>query len=220
MVFLSEMRPMLDLGDKDLLASFVGERFSNDYLIDLLSCGNSDAVKVSLLCLSYTGTLDEQQAVAALLHHEDPMVVQLADQALWSIWFRACEGHGHATLLAAVHLISENNIPEAERMLTGMIERCPDFAEAYNQRAICRFLREDYTNAIADCKSTLARCPLHFGAMAGMAHSYAALGQIDEALAVYDAVLRIHPTLDGIAESIAQLKSCSKLDHAHMQQQS
>jgi tetratricopeptide (TPR) repeat protein len=82
----------------------------------------------------------------------------------------------------------------------------PDFAEAYNQRAIAHYLQEEFQFSIADCWRAAERMPCHFGAWAGMGHCYAHLGQREEALESYQRALEINPHLDCVRQAVAELR--------------
>jgi tetratricopeptide (TPR) repeat protein len=89
---------------------------------------------------------------------------------------------------------------------TRATELDPTFAEAYNQRAITKYLNERYEESIADCREAVERMPCHFGALAGLGHCHAHQGRLAEAVACYERALEINPHLDGIREAIAELK--------------
>jgi len=65
---------------------------------------------------------------------------------------------------------------------------------------------EEWSKAIQDCKQTVALNPYHFGALAGIAHVYLKLGEIDAAIDAYKQALTINPNLFPIAEAILQLR--------------
>jgi tetratricopeptide (TPR) repeat protein len=90
--------------------------------------------------------------------------------------------------------------------MDAIIRTSPMFAEAYNQRAIVRFLRSDYVGALADYQQAIAINSVHFGAMAGLGHCFAALGRHLDALGAYRMALEVHPRMDGIRTAIAQIK--------------
>jgi tetratricopeptide (TPR) repeat protein len=81
------------------------------------------------------------------------------------------------------------------------------FAEAYNQRAIVRFLRDQYEESIADCRKTVRLMPSHFGAWAGMGHCFLHLGQMPHALKAYERALAINPHLTGLRETMAEIQA-------------
>ena len=82
----------------------------------------------------------------------------------------------------------------------------PAFAEAYNQRAIVRYLQERYEESVEDCRRAVEHIPLHFGAWAGMGHCHAHLGRLNEAVACYKKVVAIHPTFGGVPDVLQELE--------------
>jgi tetratricopeptide (TPR) repeat protein len=81
----------------------------------------------------------------------------------------------------------------------------PQFAEPYNQRAIARFLKEEFEESIADYRKAVRLMPCHFGALAGMGHSFLHLGQLEHALQNYERAIAINPHLSCISQTIAEI---------------
>lgn len=94
----------------------------------------------------------------------------------------------------------------AVEKFTQAIQEDSEFAEAYNQRAIALYLSERFPEAVEDCKAALTRVPQHFGAMSGMGHCHAHLGQWRQAKHCYRLALAIHPRLEGIQCSLEQIE--------------
>ena len=86
----------------------------------------------------------------------------------------------------------------------------PDFAEAYNQRAIAKYLQERYEESIRDCRRAVERMPCHFGAWAGMGHCHAHQGRAAEAIEAYERALLINPHLEGIRQAVDELRATLK----------
>jgi hypothetical protein len=74
-----------------------------------------------------------------------------------------------------------------------VIETAPTYAEAWNQRAFVRFLREKDAGALSDLEKTIELEPDHFGALAGMYHVLMRMGRSRAAVASCHARLTIHP---------------------------
>lgn len=208
--FVCRLRPVFERSDVVELLRFLSEHYSPSELTDLLSCEDHEVVNTSLVCLSFSGTMADSPTIARLLHHHDSSTVGFAEHALWSIWFRTADPLSNAALYRAVQIISENAYCAAIEHLTLLIQQKQDFAEAYNQRSIAHFLAGDYETAIADCEQTLRLNPHHFGALATLGHSHAAMGNVSAAQNAYRAVLGLHPRLDGIKQS---LESIAELTH-------
>jgi len=205
--FVRQVRPVLERRDAEALARYLRRDWPNERLRSLLECGHDDAVRVAIVCLSLTGTMADTHAVAVLLQDGDAETARLAEHALWSIWFQAGDDEANVGLVNAVRLIGENRLAEAAAHLDEVVRRSPTFAEAYNQRAIVHFLEGNYPAAIADCRRTLRLNGHHFGALAGLAHNYVSLGQLERALDTYHHALTVHPRLEGIRQSISQIRA-------------
>ena len=85
------------------------------------------------------------------------------------------------------------------------IQADPQFAEAYNQRAMVHYLREAFQESLDDCLQATKFMPLHFGAWAGAGHCHASLGNTRQALYCYERAKRINPHLECVDAIIAWL---------------
>jgi tetratricopeptide (TPR) repeat protein len=143
----------------------------------------------------------EREALEAL-RGDDPGRVARAEAALWTMWCRSGRADLDAGLAEAIAAMERRDFAGAEQRLTGLIERAPDWAEAWNKRATVRYLAEDYAGAIADCRQTLARKPHHFGALSGQGLCHMALGQHREAAAMFRRTLDVHPSLRAVRQNL------------------
>jgi tetratricopeptide (TPR) repeat protein len=116
-----------------------------------------------------------------------------ATEELWQIWFEQKGEAGLQRLQRAQVLLQEGETNAAETLLTQLIHDLPDFAEAWNRRAVLYFMRGQYRKAIADCQATLSRNPIHFGALHGLGLSYASLGEYSNAIHAFRQALEIQP---------------------------
>lgn len=180
--------------------------YSPDQITALLSCRDCDARKVAALSLSLVGGRCCIDPLAERLRDPDVMTNQMAEHALWSIWFRCGTQAANAELARGTQCLSDRKFECAFKHFGRAIELDPDFAEAYNQRAIVRYLQERYEESIDDCGRTVENMPLHFGAWAGMGHCHAHLGRLRDAVECYRRALSINPHLDGIPQTIQELQ--------------
>jgi tetratricopeptide (TPR) repeat protein len=204
--FISTLQPSLSQGRLEEAVAFVRERWTCPQVIQLLEDKSADVRKVAALALSLVGDQSAVKPLAVALHDKDPMVSQMAEHGLWAIWFRL--GKPTAACLVKcgnTHMHHGNNECAIEKF-SQAIQEDPGFAEAYNQRAIAHYLSERFEESIQDCKAALVHMPQHFGAMAGMGHCYAHLGQWAEARRCYRLALAIHPRLEGIEASLQQIE--------------
>ncbi len=202
---VDHITPALADGKLAEAIEMVRRRWTSPQLIELLSDRNSDVRKVAALSLGMIGDERAVPALAVALHDPDAMVTEVAEHALWTVWFRL----GRCAAICLVkhgncHL-RHGNYDVAVEKYSQAIAEDPGFAEAYNQRAIAHYLAERFEQSIADCDAALARIPQHFGAMAGKGHCYAHLKQWAEARRCYRLALAIHPRLEGIAGALHQI---------------
>ena len=131
----------------------------------------------------------------------------MAEHAMWQIWFRGgCESANDLVARGA-EALNQQKIDQAIEHLNDAIALSPDFAEAYNQRAIAYYLSERYDESIADCQQVVEKMPLHFGAWSGLGHSQLANGNVPEAIIAYEKALAVNPHLECIAELVEELRS-------------
>ncbi|HEY9648610.1 MAG TPA: tetratricopeptide repeat protein [Chroococcidiopsis sp.] len=116
-----------------------------------------------------------------------------ATQELWRRWFYQKGVHGLQLLEQAQRLLDAGAIDAAEAALTEVINQQPDFAEAWNRRAVLYYLQHRYRKAIADCQQVIALNPIHFGALHGTGLCYMALGDYSNAIYAFRQALNIQP---------------------------
>jgi tetratricopeptide (TPR) repeat protein len=183
--------------------SGVRERYTEGTLLRLLRSEDVKLRRASVLGLGFIGGMDANAAVASALHDADPLVQMFAADALWEIWFRGGTPEQNETLRRAV---GQKDTSKSRLELDHLILNAPDFAEAYNQRAIWFFKRGEFSRAVEDCEKTLQLNPYHFGAAAGMGQCLVKLGKSHSALRAYQMALAINPALDHLQEVIRGLE--------------
>jgi len=175
-----------------------------------LGSEHCDARKVAALALGLLGNVDCIPALAEQLGDPDPMVNQMAEHALWSIWFRCGTPAANCEIKKGLDVLSQRKFDCAVRHFSRAIEHAPDFAEAYNQRAIAHYLKEEYEESAQDCRTTVKLMPCHFGAWAGLGHCYAHMNRHEEAIASYERALEINPHLSCVRDAVMELKAGSQ----------
>jgi tetratricopeptide (TPR) repeat protein len=181
----------------------VAARYTEGTLTRLLSSPDLRTRRAALLALGVLGSMEANAAVAARLQ-DDAELAGMAADALWSLWFR---GDSPANAEELQRLVRLRDRDKALAGLDQLVKRAPNFAEAYNQRAIVLFRLKQYERSIADCEKTLQLNPFHFGAQAGMGQCFLQLRKHKAALKAFRNALRINPHMDGIAETIRTLEN-------------
>ncbi len=182
----------------------VEARYTEGTLLRLLDAPSAQARQAALVALGLVGTMSANRVVAARLDDESPDVRKVAVDTLWSLWFRADSEANNRELQRLMRM------RDREKSLAGLDElvlRAPAYAEAYNQRAIVLFRMKQFERSISDCEKVLQLNPVHFGAQAGMAQSYLQMRKHRAALKAFRAALRIHPHMEGVADTVRALET-------------
>jgi tetratricopeptide (TPR) repeat protein len=193
-------------GQLEQLKQVLSEKYPQETLINLLNHEMALTRRAAVYALGFIGDMDAVPPLAESLKHPDSGTRFNAEQALWEVWFRSGDAAVDAKLQEGMNEIKKERYEAAIEILTGVIVNAPNFAEGYNQRAIAHFFLEAWRKSIEDCDKTIELNPYHFGAYAGMGHSYLKLSDLQEALNAYQKALEINPNLFGIAQTLLQIQ--------------
>lgn len=127
------------------------------------------------------------------LKSDDATVREEATRELWRIWFNQKGAYGLELLEQSQALLETGKVDEAEAMLSSLIQDQPDFAEAWNRRAVLYYLQGRYRHSLSDCQQVVKLNSIHFGALHGMGLCYAALGEYAAAIQAFRQALVIQP---------------------------
>lgn len=127
------------------------------------------------------------------LKKPDEAVRNRATQELWRIWFHQKGVYGLELIQRSQILLEAGEVAEAEAALTELINDQPDFAEAWNRRAVLYYTLGQYKKAIADCEMVIKLNPVHFGALHGLGLCCAAISDYRAAIQAFRKALEIQP---------------------------
>jgi tetratricopeptide (TPR) repeat protein len=206
--FVQLVQPLLEKKDLPGLCQLLKTRWTCDQILDIIQCANNDARKVALLAVGLVGPCSSACLIAPQLRDPDPMINDLTEHALWSIWFRGGKTpEANRQMARGCEAMTHREFSAADQCFDEAIRLDPEFAEAYNQRALSRYLQENYAESIEDCRQVVKRMPCHFGAWAGMGHCYAHLGDLQRAVESYEKALDVNPHLECVAEAVEELRN-------------
>ena len=127
------------------------------------------------------------------LKSSDVNIRERATSQLWRIWFWQKGKIPLERIEESERLLLEGDIAAASSILDDLVDALPDFAEAWNRRAVLLFTIKNYERAIADCEMVLKINPVHFGALHGLGLCHAALGNYSAAIRAFRSALEIQP---------------------------
>ncbi len=142
------------------------------------------------------GSIMDDAAINSLLEalkNPDEAIREEATHELWQIWFNQKGVHGLNLLEQSQMLLQAGKVNEAEALLTELVTNLPDFAEAWNRRAVLYYMQGRHRHSLADCQQVVALNPIHFGALHGMGLCYAALGEYALAIQAFRRALEVQP---------------------------
>lgn len=116
-----------------------------------------------------------------------------ASSNLWHLWFHQKGVYGAQQLMRAETLLQKDQAAQAESFLSNIVQAQPDFAEAWNRRAVLRYTQADYWGAIADCQQVIQLVPHHFGALHGLGLCHSAVGNYTAAIQAFRQALTVQP---------------------------
>ncbi len=209
--FVKIVQPLLERQDLEGLVATLKKNWTKDQICGLLHDSNGDVKKVAALAIGFVGCKRCLSDLADLLKDPDPVMNEMAEHAMWSIWFRGSTPDANNQLARGAQALNQRELEQAIHHFNKALAIDPEFPEAFNQRAIAHYLAERYEHSILDCRRAIERNPFHFGAWAGMGHSHAHLNCFIQAIDCYERALDINPRLDGVQSTLDELREQTSL---------
>ncbi len=156
--------------------------------------------------LGEVGVIADAPLLIGALSDDDEVVRTLAEHSVWQVWSRSGDAEADGLLQVGIEQMQRGDGPAAAETFTKVIQRKPDFAEAWNKRATVYFLMGEHEKSLKDCDEVMKRNPAHFGALAGYGQIYLQLDQPEQALAYFRRALRVNPNLRALRQVIPRLE--------------
>lgn len=135
----------------------------------------------------------------------DAATAKIVEDKIWATWAESGSPTIDILMERAQIASAAGDADLAREFLDQATRLRPDYAEAWNRRAILAFDAQDYPAAMRDIQEALKREPRHFGALAGLGMIYESLGQERAALAAYRDALAVNPHLEQAKQGSARL---------------
>jgi len=183
----------------------VQQYYNEGSLIRLTGTVCVETRRGAALALGFVGTYQANDALGWLLKDRDRSVRLIAEGSLKSIWSRDGSEEQRQELYAVMRLIAEQNFGEAVSRANILLDECPGYVEARNQRAIALFALQQFEAAIEDSRIVLDLNRYHFGAAIGMGHAYLQLQNQPEAIECFHRALEINPNLETVRRHLERI---------------
>jgi tetratricopeptide (TPR) repeat protein len=158
------------------------------------------------IALGHVGKRGSVSRLIDRLRDPSDRVRAAADEAIWEVWFNLGSDQANRLIDRAKRHARQRDYGEAIALMDEAIDHEPEFAEAYNQRAIIYFQMGEYAESAADCRRVLKRMPRHYGALSGLGQCLMRMGRHAEALETFRRTRKINPNLnlDGAIEKLKE----------------
>jgi tetratricopeptide (TPR) repeat protein len=121
-------------------------------------------------------------------------------------WMRSGSATADLLMVRAQQAIRADDHALAIELLDRVLVLEPDWAEAWNRRAVTFHMLGDPVAAMADIHRVLTLEPRHFGAWAGLGHIFREGGDDTGALASYERALEINPHIPRLPPIVEKLR--------------
>jgi tetratricopeptide (TPR) repeat protein len=134
-------------------------------------------------------------------------------ELIWALWIDHPESGASARLIAAVEAIQAGARDLARPMLDDLVDRYPDWAEAWNKRATLAFIERRDAECLDDIARTLELEPRHVGAILGFAQICLRHRRNVEAKAAFETALSLNPHMGELADVVRDLAGSGRTLH-------
>lgn len=127
------------------------------------------------------------------------------EEEVWDAWLVSGSPTVDVLMQRGLEYQQMQNLEAARDAFDRAIALKPEYAEAWNRRAVLFFNDGKYDEAIADLESALTHESRHFGAWIGLAMIFESIERPEAALLAYEKALAIHPHAQAAVEGKKRL---------------
>ncbi|MDE0193232.1 MAG: tetratricopeptide repeat protein [Gammaproteobacteria bacterium] len=153
-----------------------------------------------------TGTPELDALFAKLRTARENAERRAATQRIWSVWCSHADAAAADAMRSVVEAFDSGELDHVGEVLDRMVDRWPDWAEAWNKRATLHFVEDRHTESLDDIARTLEREPRHFGALSGLGQICLGHGDLTSALLAFERVLSIDPGVREVRQAVGMLR--------------
>lgn len=136
----------------------------------------------------------------------NPMEASVAQARIWAIWMESNNATIDEWMRKGIEAMNNGQHAEALSYFNRVVQKKPQFAEAWNKRALLYYMMGDYARSMADIEHTLELEPRHFGAISGIGLIEVAKGNDSAAIKAFERVLHLAPQNAHAKDNLDYLK--------------
>ncbi len=126
---------------------------------------------------------------------QDPAEAQKLNDRIWQLWTEGPDERASEQIQQIFRYRRWRELDRALEIANDLIERLPNYAEGWNQKATILFEMGRFDDSLAIIEQVLAREPKHFGALAGKAIILLRQGRVKLGQMALRRAVEIHPFL-------------------------
>ena len=147
----------------------------------------------------------EEQLLTRLSKAPDQRGARAIERELKARWSHSGSPSADLLLKRADQAMEAHDFDTAREIAQKLTDIAPNFAEAWHRRATLATQKDDYEDALASLRHTLALQPKNFEALAELGEILEEYNDKPHALDAYRQAKTLDPFLDGIADRIREL---------------
>ena len=142
---------------------------------------------------------------------DNPALTYETEQKIWKIWSTHPTNQNLTEKLTeGSKLVRNKKLLKAIKIFTEVINKDPEWAEAWNKRATVLYMMSDYKGSQNDIEKVLKLEKRHFGALAGQGLVNVKLENYEKAIKSYKRAKEIYPTMQSPDIMIKQIEKLIK----------
>ena len=168
---------------------------------------------IMFFCLSVKADQYDQRLenlFSQLLITENETKIKTIKLQIWDIWHETNDPKINADFFRGIGLMHNGNLKESIKLFSKVIEKNPNFAEAWNKRATVFYMVGEFEKSQKDIDEVLKLENRHFGALAGQGLVNIKLENYDKAIKSYENVIEIYPSMNSSKIMIKHIKDLIK----------
>ena len=170
---------------------------------------------ISLLFLTISSKANDRDIQLNRLFNElkinNAALVYGTEQKIWKIWStHPTDEKLTLKLSKGINLMQGDTLSQSIEIFSDLIERDPNWAEAWNKRATALYLIGDYEGSQKDIDKVLELENRHFGALAGQGLVNIKLENYEKAIESYERAQEIYPAMQSPKIMIEQIEQLIK----------
>ena len=141
---------------------------------------------------------------------ESDVQINEVTSSIWDIWHETNDPKINADFFRGIGLMHNGNLKESIKYFSKVIEKNPNFAEAWNKRATVLYMVGEFQKSQNDIDKVLELEQRHFGALAGQGLVNIQLQNYEKAIKSYQMAEVIYPAMKSPKLMIKQIEELIK----------